>query len=95
MAGINKTDVVDSADVSPRQSSGVAGKRVKAIPFGDATTVIVREEDFRDAGKIDHPDVEWDFRVDDFTVSVGKEISAEAADFLVSKYGDSFQYVGE
>jgi hypothetical protein len=95
MAGIHKTDVVDSADTSPRQSSSTSGKCVKAIPFGSATTVIVRSSDFQQAGNIVHPDVEWDFRVNDFTVSVGKEISAEAADFLVSKYSDSFQYVGE
>lgn len=95
MAGINKVDVVDSADSSPRHVSSKSGRRVKAIPFGDATTVIVREEDFRDAGKIDHPDVEWDFRVDNFTVTVGKEISTEASEFLVKNYSSSFQYVEE
>lgn len=95
MAESNKVSVVDVADTSPRHVASKSGKRVKAVPFGNATTVIVREEDFKQSGNIDHPDVEWDFRVDDFTVTVGKEISTEAAEFLVKNYSDSFHYVGE
>ena len=87
--------VVDAADTAPRQAVSVGGKRVKAIPFASATTVVIRSSDFKQAGNIDHADVEWDFRVNDFTVEVGKEISQEAADFLVENYSDSFKYVGE
>lgn len=94
MAGNSKTDVVDVADTSPRQVAK-NGKRIKALPFASATTVIVREKDFKEAGNIDHNDVTWDFRINDFTVLVGEDISAEAADFLVKNYADSFQYVGE
>lgn len=86
--------VVDAADTTPRRESP-KGKRIKAIPFATATTVVVREEDFKTAGNIDHKEVAWDFRVDDFTVAVGNGISAEAADFLVNNYPDSFHYVGE
>jgi hypothetical protein len=94
MAGTNKSDdvVVDVADVSPRHVVS-NGKKLRALPFANATTVIVRSQDFKQAGNIDHADVEWDFRVDDFTVAVGKGISQEAADFLVNKYPDSFAYV--
>lgn len=95
MAESRKSDVVDVADTSPRVSNAAGGKLLKAVPFGSATTVVVRSSDFKQAGNIDHPDVEWDFRVNDFTVTVGDEISSEAAEFLVKKYSDSFQYVGE
>lgn len=95
MAVHKSEEVFDTADTSPRLGHDLGGKRVKAIPFANATTVVVRSSDFKAAGNIDHADVEWDFRVNDFTVEVGKEISAEAADFLVNSYGDSFQYVGE
>lgn len=95
MAGTSKQDVVDAADISPRQVSNTSGKRVKAIPFASGTTVVVREADFKSAGGFDHPEVTWDYRIDDFTVAVGPSLTQEAADFLTSKYPDSFVYVGE
>lgn len=87
--------VVDVADTTSQLPAQLSGKRVKAIPFANGTTVVVRKEDFAAAGKIDHADVTWDYRIDDFTVEVGKGISQEAADFLVENYSDSFQFVGE
>lgn len=89
-----KHDVVDTADNSPRQAANVAGKRVKAIPFYNGTTVVVRDTDFQQNG-VTHPDVTWDFRVDDFTVAVGQGITQEAANLLVTKFPESFEYVGE
>lgn len=87
------TDVVDVADTAPRYTAP-KGKKIKAVPFSNATTVVVRAEDFKSAG-IEHKDVTWDFRLDDFCVVVGDVISKEAADFLVKNYSDSFHYVGE
>lgn len=93
MAGV-KHDVVidDEADVAPRQASSV-GKRIKAITFTNGTTVVVRSSDFKKHG-VNHHDVTWDYRIDDFTVAVGKGITAEAADFLTGKFPDSFVYLG-
>lgn len=97
MSGIHKVitdEVVDTADTAIRHVVD-AGKKLKAIPFSEATTVVVRQEDFKKNGDIKHDTVTWDFRVNDFTVTVGQEISKEAADFLVKNYSDSFKYVGE
>lgn len=89
-----KHDVVDTADSSPRQVAASGGRRIKAIPFSNGTTVIVRGSDFQQQG-VTHPDVTWDFRVDDFTVAVGQGITQGAADLLVTKFPESFEYVGE
>lgn len=94
MAGRTKDVVVDSADKSVRHLSDNGKKRIRAITFSNGTTVVIRESDFK-AGGIDHKEVVWDFRVDDFTVAVGDGISAEAADYLTSNFSDSFEYVGE
>lgn len=85
-------EVVDTADTSPRQEAA-KGEKVRAIPFAHGTTVIIRAQDFKTAGNIEHPDVTWDFRVNDFCATVGENISKEAADFLTKNYPDSFQYV--
>lgn len=81
---------VDSVAVESAKPTGV--KRIKAIPFSNGTTVIVRAVDFSAAG-VEHPDVKWDYRIDDFTVAVGDGITAEAANVLVSKFPDSFKFV--
>jgi hypothetical protein len=85
---------VDTADKSPRHLSDKSKKRVKAIPFQNCTTVIIRESDFQ-LGGVSHKEVAWDFRVEDFTVAVGEGISQEAADYLTSSFPDDFQYVSE
>jgi hypothetical protein len=89
-----KDVVVDTADKSPRHLSDKTKKRVKAIPFQNCTTVVIRESDFQ-LGGINHKEVTWDFRVEDFTVAVGDGISKEAADYLTSNFSNDFQYVGE
>lgn len=90
----NTPSVVDTSDVTPRQEVNTGGKRIQAIPFSGGTTVVVRSIDFHNAGKIDHPDVTWDYRVDDFTVEVDKGITAEAANFLVDRFPASFRFIG-
>lgn len=89
-----KDVVVDTADKSPRHLSDKSKKRVRAIPFQNCTTVVIRESDFK-LGDVDHKEVTWDFRVDDFTVVVGEGISKEAADYLTTSFPGDFEYVGE
>lgn len=90
-ARVAPSRVADTESAPAEVTSG--GKRVKAVPFSGGTTIVVRSSDFDKAGNIDHPDVTWDYRVDGFTVEVGKGITAEAADFLVNNYPDSFRFV--
>ena len=90
---IPSPSVVDTSDVTPRQEVNATGKRIQAVPFSGGTTIVVRSVDFENAG-IEHPDVTWDYRTGDFTVEVGKAITAEAADLLVNKFPDSFRFVG-
>lgn len=97
MAGISKRDEAAAVEVAPTEQveapkpvSGV--KRIKAIPFSGGTTVIIRAADFSNVG-VEHPDVTWDYRIDDFTVAIGDGISAEAANVLVNKFPDSFTFV--
>lgn len=95
MAGTNKPSIKTVFDAykktdEPAKSSV---KKIKAIPFSGGTTVIVRSIDFETSGNIKHEDVTWDFRVDDFTVEVGSQISEEAANFLVEKFPSSFKFV--
>jgi hypothetical protein len=94
MASSSKDVVVDTADKTPRHLSAKGQRRVRAITFASGTTVIIRKQDFA-LGGVDHEEVVWDFRVDDFTVAVGEGISAEAADYLTSNFPDSFVYVDE
>lgn len=89
---MSKDVVVDTADKSPRHLSDKGKKRVRAIPFQNCTTVVIRESDFK-LGGVNHKEVTWDFRVEDFTVVVGEGISQEAADYLTSNFPDDFQYL--
>lgn len=92
---LDTVDVVDVADTSPRvPPPDTSGVRIQAIPYQNCTTVLIRSSDFG-LGGIEHSDVEWDFRIDDFTVKVGEGISQEAADFLVNGYPDQFKYLGK
>lgn len=88
-----------SAPVAPAPAP--QAQAVQAIPATitgsgqGATTVEIRSSDFANNG-IDHDSVVFDFRKDDFKVSVGNEngqISKEAADFLTKNYPASFVYV--
>lgn len=94
MAGIGKREV-DSVEASVEAPVEVAKtvsvKRIKAIPFSGGTTVVVRAVDFANAG-VEHSDVTWDYRIDNFTVAVGDGISAEAANLLVKKFPGSFEF---
>jgi len=89
--------VVDTADVSPRAPApDTSGKRVRAVPYQNGSTVIVDAKDFREYG-IDHKQVKWDYRKDHFTVKVGtgdNQISQEAADFLTQNHKETFEYMG-
>lgn len=90
---LSAAEVKDEADTSPRAvTSDLSGERVRAIPAKGGTTVIIRKSDFADHG-IDHKEVVWDFRVDNFTVPVGSDLSKEAADFLTKNYPTSFEYM--
>lgn len=99
MAGISRSrshavdDVVDEADTAPREEKKThSGKKIKAIPFSNGTTVIVRNVDFEKVG-VKHANVTWDYRIDNFTVTVGEGITEEAACALVNHFPDSFQFV--
>ena len=94
---LTTAEVKDEADSARRAPEpDLSGKRLRAIPARGGTTVKVRRRDFSDHG-IDHPDVEFDFRKDDFTVAVGEDggISSEAADFLSKNYPTSFEYLDQ
>ena len=92
-APLTADDIVDPIDeATPRLLPDLSGKRIRAIPYQNCTTVVIRKSDFA-LGGFDQGDVEWDFRVDAFTVKVGDKISQEAADWLVKNYSDQFEYV--
>ena len=88
--------VVDAADTSPRgPAPDTSGKRVRAVPYQKGSTVRVREATFAEHN-ISHPTVVWDYRKDNFTVAVGTnpgEISEKAANFLTTKFKETFEYL--
>lgn len=89
MAGISRSnDPVETVGATP----GTDKKKIKAIPFSNGTTVVIRAVDFENAG-VEHADVTWDYRIDDFTVTVGDKITSEAANVLVTKFPESFVFV--
>lgn len=97
---LTAAEVRDEKDTTPRAAPAeVSGKRVRAIPYQNASTVILNTVDFKTAsqGKIsDHPQVVWDFRKDNFTVPVGGEnpvLTEEAAEFLTKNYPTDFEYI--
>ena len=95
---LTAAEVTDERDVTPRAPGpDLSGKRVRAIPTLGATTVRLSTHDFRDLGVADHPNVEWDFRKDRFTVGVGdgEQLSDKAADVITSKFPQSFEYMGK
>lgn len=92
---LSATEVKDEADVSPRiNTTNTGGERVRAIPAKGGTTVIIRALDFANNG-IEHGEVTWDFRKDNFTVEVGSDISKEAADWLTKSFPTSFEYLNK
>ena len=92
-AVVTAAPVEDNApvDVAPVEVAP-SGKRIQAIPFSGGTTVVIRDIDFN-AGGVEHPAVTWDYRINDFTVEVGKGITEQAANFLVQSFPDSFKFV--
>lgn len=94
-APLSADEVKDERDVTPRVGGEKPkGKRVRAIPYHNATTVRIRPMDFR-LGGIDHKQVEWDFRKDNFTVPVGDALSEEAADYLTENFPTDFEYIND
>lgn len=92
------SDVVDAADTSPRgPAPDTSGRRVRAIPYQGGSTVVVNAQDFA-AHNIDNGRVEFDFRIDHFTLPVGtgdsENLLTEAgAAFLTKKYPETFEYM--
>lgn len=72
----------------------IDGKRVRAIPYENGSTIEVTKADFANH-QINHPKVVWDYRKDNMTVKVGDGISEEAAEFLTKNYPTSFEYMGD
>lgn len=95
---LSAEEVKDDRDTSPRGGQpDKSGTRVRAIPAKGGTEVVVRKSDFKQSLDIDHPEVKWNFRKDDFTVKVGEDggITKEAADALTKKHPESFEYIQE
>ena len=94
-APLSVDEIKDEKDTTPRVgATKLVGKRVRAIPYHNATTVRIRPSDFKSGG-IDHKQVEWDFRRENFTVAVGEALSEEAAEFLTKNYPTDFEYVND
>lgn len=94
---LSAEEVKDERDTSPRAPrASTSGPRLRAIPAKGGTTVLVRRRDFKAHG-VDHGDVKFDFRKDNFSLAVGKDkgISKEAADFLSEQFPESFEYLDQ
>jgi hypothetical protein len=89
---VDAVDAVDAVETAPVEETKSVGKRIQAIPFSGGTTVVIRKSDFEKAG-VEHASVTWDYRIDDFTVEVGKGITEEAANTLVNNFPDSFKFL--
>ena len=92
---LDPSEVTDERDTSPRapKTEIQNAKYVKAYPARNATTLIIPANDFQEYGGIRHDDVTFDFRDNNFKVLVGQRLSHEAADFLTTRYPDTFKYV--
>lgn len=88
----NAVDAVEAVDAAPVEEKKSVAKRIQAIPFSGGTTVVIRKSDFEKAG-VEHADVTWDYRIDDFTVVVGQGITEEAANTLANNFPDSFKFL--
>lgn len=92
---LEPSEVKDERDTTPRvENEKPKGKLVRAIPYMNATTIRIRPMDFKNGG-IDHKQVEWDFRKNNFTVPVGEELSQEAADYLTKSFPTDFEYIND
>lgn len=89
---LDPSELPDEAVRAPEPK--LDGKRIRAIPYENGSTIRVNESDFKNHG-IKHPTVTWDYRKDNFTLKVGDAISQEAADFLTKNYPTSFEYLGD
>lgn len=92
MAGISKATGTGAVEATPTAAVTAKPERIKAFPFSGGTTIIIRDSDFEKGG-VEHSTVSWDYRVDDFTITVGSGISKEAADYLTKNFPDSFKFV--
>lgn len=75
-----------------------SGKRVRAIPTHGGTAVTLSTADFEQVGVKGHAPVKWDFRKDNFTVSVGNEdgqLSQAAADAITKHEPTRFEYLND
>lgn len=85
--------VVDAADNSPRgPAPDTSGKRLRAIPQRGGTLVEITRVDFARHG-IDHDTVQFSNFKDNWTLKVGRGITAEAADFLAKFAPETFEYL--
>lgn len=88
-ARFTRPDVHDESEDSLKN----AVQKIQAIPFSGGTTVVVRQKDFQGSANIEHDDVKWDYRIDNFCVTIGEGISQEAAQFLATNYPNSFRII--
>lgn len=85
--------VPDAADNSPRGPEvSLSGKRLRGIPQRGGVKIQVDEADFARHG-IKQGTVVFSYFKDNFTVEVGKDISQDAADFLVKYAPETYEYM--
>lgn len=89
------SEVTDDRDVTPREAeTSQEGEFLKASPARGATTLVIPSSDFYEYGGISHEPVTFDFRNNEMKVPIGTgQLSEEAAEFLVKRYPDTFEYV--
>ena len=89
----------DERDVTERAPGpDTSGKRVRAIPTHGGTSVVLETADFEQIGVKGQSKVVWNFRKDNFTVSVGSEsgqISEAAADAITKHEPTRFEYLND
>jgi hypothetical protein len=88
-------EVTDERDTSPRgPAPDTSGKRVRAIPYQNESTIIVDKRDFEANGIKDQGQVKFDFRKDRLTLPVdGKVLTEAGAKFLTEQHGHAFEYI--
>ena len=94
----------DTADTSPRLEKDLSGKRLRAVMWGGATRVVVRNVDFADMGVKDdegvpHDTVTFDWEINDGTLPVDPQegetgISKRAAEALIRRDPTKFEWFG-
>lgn len=93
----------DPADTTTKiPTENLDGPRIRAIPYDNGSTIVVRKADFADHG-IDHKTITFDFRNGDLTLPVVDKkgenyentpvVERAIADWLTSKYPMQFEYL--